>query len=263
MIRAFWTVKKMLEIKNLDVTYHSGKNAAEAVRGVSCDIAGGSLSGLVGESGSGKSTMIMAILGLLPKSVKISGEIFFNGKDLLKLDDRSLRAVRWRGISLVPQGAQNSFTPVLTVGRHISEVLDVHLKMRGAAADRRIDQLLEEVGLEAGIKKRYPHELSGGQKQRAAIAAALACSPKLLLADEPTTALDVITQAGILKLLARLRRETGLTIMLVTHDLPLASIVCDDLMVMYRGQIVERGAPGEIIGNPKHEHTKSLVSSAL
>lgn len=252
----------MLEIRNLNVAYAGNGTRIEAVRSVSLRIAPGSFTALVGESGSGKSTVISAILGLLPKSASAAGEIIFNGRDLLRLGAEEMRRLRWREISLVPQGAQNSFTPVLTIGRHIAEVLLVHMKMSGQAAERKIDLLLEQVGLERDIKKRYPHELSGGQKQRAAIAAALACSPRLLLADEPTTALDVITQAGILSLLASLRGG-GLGVLLVSHDLPMASALCDELMVMYRGRIVENGAAEYVIANPRHAHTRALVDSAL
>lgn len=252
----------MLEIRNLNVTYAGNRTRIDAVRGVSLHVGRESFTALVGESGSGKSTVISAILGLLPKSAAVTGEIIFDGRDLLRLNDEEMRATRWRKISLVPQGAQNSFTPVLTIGRHISEVLLVHMKMSGPAAERKTDQLLEQVGLEPGIKNRYPHELSGGQKQRASIAAALACSPRLLLADEPTTALDVITQAGILDLLASLRGG-GLGVLLVSHDLPMAASLCSGLMVMYRGEIVEKGTPEDVIANPKHAHTRALVDSAL
>lgn len=252
----------MLEIKDLNVAYAGNGTRIEAVRGVSLNIAPGSFTALVGESGSGKSTVISSILGLLPKSAAVTGEIIFNGRDLLRLNTEEMRDLRWSKISLVPQGAQNSFTPVLTIGRHISEVLLVHMKMSCRDAERKIDLLLEQVGLEPDIKKRYPHELSGGQKQRAAIATALACSPRLLLADEPTTALDVITQAGILSLLASLRGG-GLGVLLVSHDLPMASSLCDELMVMYRGGIVEKGTPEYVIANPRHAHTRALVDSAL
>lgn len=254
---------KMLEIRNLTVTYKGQRTRTDAVRGVSLRIGAGAVTALVGESGSGKSTVISAILGLLPKNAEMSGAILFGDRELTRVSAEDMRKVRWSEISLVPQSAQNSFTPVLSIGRHISEVLLVHMKMSGLAADRRIDQLLEQVGLESQIKVRYPHELSGGQKQRAAIAVALACSPRLLLADEPTTALDVITQAGILELLASMRRDSGLGVLLVSHDLPMAASICDELMVMYRGEIVERGAPGDIITKPEHAHTRALVSSAL
>lgn len=256
-------MKKMLEIRNLTVTYNGYGTPTEAVHGVSCCVRSSLLTALAGESGSGKSTMIAAILGMLPRSAGVTGEILFDGTDLLRLSDEEMRAVRWRKISLVPQSAQNSFTPVLTIGRHISETLLVHMKMTGQAADKKIDELLRQVGLEPQIKKRYPHELSGGQKQRASIASALACSPRLLLADEPTTALDVITQAGILELLASLRADNGLGVLLVSHDLPMAASVCDELMVMHRGEIVERGSPENIIANPKHAHTRALVGAAL
>lgn len=253
----------MLDINNLTVTYNARKCAVTAVRDVSCQVGHGVFAGLVGESGSGKSTLLMSILGLLPKSAAVTGEIIFDGVNLIGLSESDMRRLRWKKISLIPQSAQNSFTPVLTIGRHISEVLDVHLKISGLTAEKKIDQLLEEVDLDAVIKKRYPHELSGGEKQRAAIAVALACSPKLLLADEPTTALDVITQAGILELLARLRCNTGFSIMLITHDLPLAATVCEDLMVMYQGCIVERGTPRAIIDDPRHKHARDLVNSSL
>lgn len=255
-------LRKMLEIRNLHVAYAGNGTRIEAARGVSFHVARGSFSALVGESGSGKSTVLSAILGLLPKSAEVTGEIIFDGRDLLCLSAEEMRALRWRKISLVPQGALNSFTPVLTIGRHISEVLLVHMKMCGIAAERKTDELLEQVGLDPDIKKRYPHELSGGQKQRASIAAALACSPELLLADEPTTALDVITQAGILDLLASLRGG-GLGVLLVSHDLPMAASLCNELMVMYRGEIVEQGTPEYVIANPRHAHTRALVGSAL
>jgi len=253
----------MLDIENLSVTYNKAGILTEAVCGVSCSVPRGAFAGLVGESGSGKSTMIMAILRLLPPSALVQGRILFEGQDLLKLDEAQIRRLRWEKVALIPQSAQNAFTPVFSIGRHIAEVLQVHMGLTGEPADRRIEELLAEVGLDASVKKRYPHELSGGQKQRAAIALALACSPDLLLADEPTTALDVITQAGILELLAKLRAEKGLTIILITHDLPMAASVCDRIMVMYRGALVESGTPEEIILRPQHAHTKALIDSVL
>lgn len=253
----------MLEIKNLFITYHQQGIATPAVRGISCSVAVGEFAGLVGESGSGKSTMMMAILGLLPPVTAIKGEIMFEGTDLLSLSEEEIRELRWKKLALIPQSAQNSFTPVLSIGRHIAEVLTVHMQLTRNAAERQIDALLIEVGLDPSVKKRYPHELSGGQKQRAAIALALACSPTLLLADEPTTALDVVTQAGILELLVKLRREKGLTVLLITHDLPMAASVCDCLMVMHEGLLVETGTSQELIAHPRHAHTKALVDSIL
>ena len=224
----------MLEVRNLTVTYDARGAANEAVKNVSFAVAENSFCGLIGESGSGKSTALMTLLGLLPAGAEARGEILYKGRNILGLPESELAALRQREIALVPQGALNSFalvpqgalnsfTPVMTIGRHIKEVLEVHLGIKGEEAERRAKELLGEVELPADIARRYPHELSGGQKQRAAIALALSCEPGLVLADEPTTALDVITQAAILRLLEKLRREKNLTILLVTHDLPMAA----------------------------------------
>lgn len=249
----------MLDIKELSVKYRGSETFA--VDDASFTVDKGSFTGLIGESGSGKSTIINAILGLLPAGTSVRGEIAFNGRSMSALSENEMRAVRWKEIALVPQGAMNSFTPVLTIGRHIAEVTAVHLREHGEDAAKRIDKLLEDVGLERSVKDRYPHELSGGQKQRAAIALALACSPSLLLADEPTTALDVVTQAGILKLLGELNRNMGLTIFLVTHDLPAAAVSCRRLIVMHSGRIVEDGSSEDVVRRPKSEYTARLVSA--
>lgn len=251
----------MLDIRDLSIEYKSivGESAANAVNGISMHIEKGTFTGLVGESGSGKSSVLMAVLGLLPPRTKIKGEIIYNGSNILKMSDREIRSLRWKEIALVPQSAQNSFTPVMKIKRHIEEVLKIHSDKFGKEAEKEIIQLLGDVGLDADIMERYPHELSGGQKQRAAIALALACSPSLLLADEPTTALDVIVQADILKLLSGLRTSKNLSIVLVTHDMPLAAMYCDRLIVMKDGMIVETGRPGDIVDNPRHPHTKDLV----
>ena len=251
----------MFEVRNLRVRYKD--SPSEAVSDVSFALFRGSFSALVGESGSGKSTIISASLGLLPQGSSIYGEILWRGENLAAMEDSVIRRHRWKELALVPQGALNSFTPVLTIGRHIAEVLDIHLGIKKAAAAAKISSLLEEVGLPKDLAGRYPHELSGGQKQRAAIALALACSPTMLFADEPTTALDVVTQAGILKLLARLRQEKGLTILLVTHDLPMAASVCDNLLVLKDGQLVESGTPRQIIESPRRSYTASLVKAML
>ncbi|MDY3868283.1 MAG: ABC transporter ATP-binding protein [Pyramidobacter sp.] len=251
----------MLDVGGVYVYYPGCAQAA--LNGVSLSVPRGALSGLVGESGSGKSTLVTAALGLLPAGSRACGEIVFEGRNILALSEEELRRLRWKKIALVPQGAQNSFTPVLTIGAHFMEVLKLHCGLTGREAERAAAALLEETGLDASAARRYPHELSGGQKQRAAIALALACSPSLLLADEPTTALDVITQAGILKLLRRLQQERGLTVLLVTHDLPMAASVCSELFVMYRGQCVEHGSPAAILSRPVHAHTQALVKSAL
>ena len=239
----------MLEVRNLTVTYDARGAANEAVKNVSFAVAENSFCGLIGESGSGKSTLLY--------------EILYKGRNILGLPESELAALRQREIALVPQGALNSFTPVMTIGRHIKEVLEVHLGIKGEEAERRAAELLGEVELPADIARRYPHELSGGQKQRAAIALALSCEPGLVLADEPTTALDVITQAAILRLLEKLRREKNLTILLVTHDLPMAASACSELFVMKDGRLIESGAPRDLIRAPKEEHTKALIAAML
>ncbi|WP_302806087.1 ABC transporter ATP-binding protein [Cloacibacillus porcorum] len=254
----------ILEIKDLSVTYNSkSNNPNAAVRGVSFALEENSFSGLIGESGSGKSTVIMTLLGLLPRDSAASGEILYKGRGILGIPEGEMASLRQREIALIPQGALNSFTPVMTIGRHLREVLELHLGLKGEAAERRITELLAEVELPPEIAARYPHELSGGQKQRAAIAIALSCEPKLVLADEPTTALDVITQAAILRLLERLRREKNLTILLVTHDLPLAASVCGKLFVMKDGKLIESGTPRQLIDSPREAHTRALIAAML
>lgn len=254
----------ILEIKDLSVTYNSkSNNPNAAVRGVSFALEENSFSGLIGESGSGKSTVIMTLLGLLPRDSAASGEILYKGRGILGIPEDEMASLRQREIALIPQGALNSFTPVMTIGRHLREVLELHLGLKGEAAERRITELLAEVELPPEIATRYPHELSGGQKQRAAIAIALSCEPKLVLADEPTTALDVITQAAILRLLERLRREKNLTILLVTHDLPLAASVCGELFVMKDGKLIESGTPRQLIDAPREPHTRALIAAML
>jgi ABC-type glutathione transport system ATPase component len=250
----------MIEIRDLSVTYGSG---TEAVRRVSLTLKRGELCGLAGESGSGKSTLLMSIPGLLPAGTEISGRILLDGIDLLPLREEELNALRWRRVAIVPQGAMNSFTPVLTVGRHVEEVLDVHLGVTGRAARERTAELFAAAGLDASHADRYPHELSGGQKQRAAIALALACDPEWLLCDEPTTALDVVTQRGIVDALLGLVRSRGLGMLLVSHDLPLAASACSRLLIMKDGSLVEDGAPRDVVASPRSRHAAELVEALL
>ena len=250
----------MIEIRDLSVTYGSG---TEAVRRVSLTLKRGELCGLAGESGSGKSTLLMSIPGLLPAGTEVSGRILLDGIDLLPLREEELNALRWRRVAIVPQGAMNSFTPVLTVGRHVEEVLDVHLGVTGRAARERTAELFAAAGLDASHVDRYPHELSGGQKQRAAIALALACDPEWLLCDEPTTALDVVTQRGIVDALLGLVRSRGLGMLLVSHDLPLAASACSRLLIMKDGSLVEDGAPRDVVASPRSRHAAELVEALL
>ncbi len=197
--------------------------------------------GLVGESGCGKTTAILAMMGLLPPSASVAGEVRVGGEDLLAGGEALMRAHRWKDVAMVFQGAMNAFNPVRTIGRQIAEPMELHDVAHGRAARTRVGELLELVGIAAGRADRYPHEFSGGMRQRAAIAMALACEPRVLLADEPTTALDVMVQAQILELLVRLTEELGLALVLVTHDLPLVAQTCPRAAVMYAGRIAELG----------------------
>ncbi|MDR3321375.1 MAG: ABC transporter ATP-binding protein [Synergistaceae bacterium] len=251
-----------LEIKNLSVTYAlRGGERVQAVKNCSLAVSRGDVVGLVGESGSGKSSILMSITKLLPSGTDVAGKIFCGGSEISGLGEREMNAWRWRRIALVPQGAMNSFTPHLTIERHITEVLEHHLSLTKNASRARAAELIKTAGLEDDVPGRYPHELSGGQKQRAALAVALACEPDFLLADEPTTALDVITQKEVLEMIASVVRERKMGLLLVTHDLPLAAGVCDRLIVMKDGEITEEGPSRELSGNPRTPYTKLLIGA--
>jgi ABC-type glutathione transport system ATPase component len=253
-----------LEIRGLSVTYagHGAhRKSVSAVRDCSFSVSRGETAGLVGESGSGKSSILMSIPRLLPESASITGKVFCGGVEISSLSEAEMNRWRWRKIALVPQGAMNSFTPHLTIGRHITEVLEHHFKMSGNESTARAVELVKTAGLSGHAASRYPHELSGGEKQRAALATAIACEPDFLLADEPTTALDVITQKEVLETMTSLARERGMGILLVTHDLPLAAGSCDSLMVMRDGVIVERGPAREITSSPKEPYTRMLTDA--
>jgi ABC-type glutathione transport system ATPase component len=243
----------------MSVTYTGGGKTVRAVKNCSFHVRKGEVAGLVGESGSGKSSALMAIPGLLPAGTLTSGEIYCGGVNLAVLSEDDLSAWRWRRIAIVPQGAMNSFTPHLTIERHITEVLSHHLKIPQKAGRERAAELLVVSGLDSGMATRYPHELSGGQKQRAALALALACEPDFLLADEPTTALDVITQKEVLETIVSIVREHGMGLLLVTHDLPLAAGMCDTLIVMKDGEIAESGPARQVSLNPQHPYTRLLI----
>jgi ABC-type glutathione transport system ATPase component len=251
-----------LDLREFSVTYpgrERGDRQVLAVKNCSLSLAKGEIIGLVGESGSGKSSALMAIPHLLPEGTLVSGQIFCDGEEITPLEEKAMNAWRWRRIALVPQGAMNSFTPHLTIERHLTEVLELHLKMTRKGAKAHAAGLLETVGLDTAFLSRYPHELSGGQKQRAALATALACDPDFLLADEPTTALDVITQKDVLDTIVSLVRERGMGLLLVTHDLPLAAGICDRLVVMKDGSIVESGLSAQLIAAPRQPYTRQLI----
>jgi len=247
----------LLQIRDLHITYRSIDGDVPAVRGVDLDIAAGETVGVAGESGCGKSTIATALLRLLPSSAKVTGSITLDGKDVLALNPGQLRAVRWAGASIVFQGAQHVLNPVHRIDRQINEAIEAH----GAASETKAGVLLESVGLKAIRGNDYPHELSGGQKQRVMIAMALACDPLLIIADEPTTALDVMVQAQILDLLDEIKQERGLSMLLITHDLSVLTHNTDRVMMMYAGRIVEEGGAAELMSGSRHPYTKALVKS--
>jgi peptide/nickel transport system ATP-binding protein len=248
----------VLSVRDLHVTYETQSGSVPAVRGISFDIARGEVLGLAGESGCGKSTVVNAILRLLPQGTKIEGEIALSGDDVLAMRPGRLRAVRWTEASVVFQGAMHALNPVQRIGDQIAEAIVIHGQASEREARVRAGSLLEQVGLPPRRLSDYPHELSGGQKQRVMIAMALACGPSLVIADEPTTALDVMVQAQVLKLLKSLQRELGLAMLFITHDLSVLVEVADRLAIMYAGKIVEEGGAREVFDTPKHPYSRAL-----
>ncbi|HYG72664.1 MAG TPA: ABC transporter ATP-binding protein [Actinomycetota bacterium] len=251
----------ILSARDLSITYRTQGGDVPAVRGVSFDIERGEVLGLAGESGCGKSTVVNAILRLLPPKTKVEGEIVLNGEDVTAMKAGRLRAVRWTGASIVFQGAMHALNPVQRIGDQIAEAITIHGQASEREAMMRVGGLLEQVGLPPRRLKDYPHELSGGQKQRVMIAMALACSPALVIADEPTTALDVMVQAQVLKLLKALQRELGLAMLFITHDLSVLVEVADRLAIMYAGRIIETGPSQEVFSVPKHPYTEALAAA--
>jgi peptide/nickel transport system ATP-binding protein len=252
----------LLELRDLRVTYTVRGESAAAVTGVDLALRPGESLGLAGESGCGKSTLALACLNLLPSNARVEGSVRFKGQEMLGSTPGRWRALRWAGISMVFQGAMNALNPVRRIGDQIAEAIVLHdRKVSTAAAHGRAATLLEQVGIAPGRVRDYPHEFSGGMRQRAMIAMALACKPPLVIADEPTTALDVMIQAQIMQLLASLRREFGLTLMLITHDLSVISEVADRIAIMYAGAIVEEGRSDDVLHTPKHPYPQALVHS--
>jgi peptide/nickel transport system ATP-binding protein len=252
----------LLEVRDLHVWFDLPQGApVHAAAGVSFALAEGERFGLVGESGCGKTTTVLALMGLLPPNATLSGEVLVNGTSILAGGEDSVRAHRWKDIAMVFQGAMNALNPVKKIGWQIAEPMAFHGIARGAEARKRAAELLEMVGFPAAAADRYPHEFSGGMRQRASIAMALACQPKILLADEPTTALDVMVQAQILQLLTGLSRDLGLALVLVTHDLPVVAQVCDRAAVMYAGEIVETGPMEALYHAPRHPYTRLLFAA--
>jgi oligopeptide/dipeptide ABC transporter ATP-binding protein len=253
----------LLQVEDLHVWFDlEDGGELHAVQGVNLSLEPGERLGLVGESGCGKTTTALAILGLLPPNASVSGRVLLEENDILAGGEEAMRPHRWVDIAIVFQGAMNALNPVRTVGQQIVEALELHNRAKGATARARTAELFEAVGIPAARAGRYPHELSGGMRQRAAIAMALACNPKVLIADEPTTALDVMVQAQILELLDGLCRDFGLALILVTHDLPVVAQVCNRCAVMYAGEIVERGPLETIYHTPGHPYSRMLFAAS-
>jgi peptide/nickel transport system ATP-binding protein/oligopeptide transport system ATP-binding protein len=253
----------LLSVRNLHVTFGSDRGALTAVDGVDLEVRPGEVLGIAGESGSGKSVTLRAILGLIRAPGQISGQVFWRGRDLRTLPARQLRKVRGGEIGIIFQEPMTALNPVLTVGLQILENLKEHTDLDAVARRKRALELLDLVGIPAGQSRLddYPHQFSGGMRQRAMIAIALASNPKLLLADEPTTALDVTIQDQILKLILRLRAEMNMSVILVTHDLGVIAQTCDRLAVMYAGRIVETGLVAALFKQPRHAYTLGLLNS--
>lgn len=256
----------VLQLKNLNVWFTTARNAtreteSHVVRGIDLTISAGERLGLVGESGCGKTTTILAAMGLLPASASVAGEVILDGTSILAGGEAGIQPHRWRDIAMVFQGAMSAFNPVKTIGWQIREAIEFHNLARGAKASARVVELLDLVGLAPEHAQSYPHQLSGGMKQRAMIAMALACDPKILLADEPTTALDVVVQDQILQLLVRLSEELNLALVLVTHDLGVVAQSCTRAAVMLDGKIIEEGTVDDLYRHPQHPYTRSLFAA--
>ncbi|HEX69245.1 MAG: ABC transporter ATP-binding protein [Candidatus Baldrarchaeia archaeon] len=255
---------KLLEIQNLSTYYRVLRGYVKAVENVSFHVNEGEAFGLAGESGCGKTTLGLSILRILPPGGFIKeGKILFEGKDLVRLDDETLRTeIRWKKISMIFQGAMNALNPVLKIGDQISEAIMIHEpEVSKRQARERTAKLLELVGIDPSRMDNYPHEFSGGMKQRAMIAMALACNPKLVIADEPITALDVVVQAQVMRLLKELSEKLNLSLILITHDLSAMAETCDRVAIMYAGKIVELGDVLQVFKEPLHPYTQGLIAA--
>lgn len=256
-------MQPLLEIKNLEVQYLTGTSKSYALNGVNLNIEKGEALGLVGESGAGKTTTALSILNLLQKPAGkiVGGDILFEGKSVLKMSQKELMDLRGNKISMIFQNPLTSLNPVFTIGEQIALVLRKHQGMNNKEALRRAGELLEIVGIPAYRVADYPNQFSGGMRQRVGIAAALACNPALLIADEPTTALDVTIQAQILELMKDLQKQFSSSLLMITHNLGIIAEICQKVAVMYAGVIVEYGTIDEVFKNPMHEYTKGLIGA--
>ncbi|MFC5602479.1 ABC transporter ATP-binding protein [Sporosarcina koreensis] len=255
----------VLNVRNLKTHFHTSHGIVKAVDGIDFKVERGKTIGLVGESGCGKSVTSLSIMGLLPKSLAriADGEINFDGVDITKMNEKSLRKIRGNDISMIFQEPMTSLNPVFTIGQQLSEPLKQHTKLKKAEMKKRIIEMLTLVGIPRpeSIYDEYPHQLSGGMRQRVMISLAMLCNPKLLIADEPTTALDVTIQAQILELIKEIRDKQNMSIILITHDLGVVAEMCDEVVIMYAGLIVEQADIRTIFDNPKHPYTQGLLNS--
>jgi oligopeptide transport system ATP-binding protein len=255
----------LLQVKNLKTQFFTQDGVVKAVDGVSFDLGEGDTLGIVGESGCGKSVTVLSVMRLIPQPPGkiVEGEVIFDGMDLVKVSDEQIRRVRGNKIAMVFQDPMTSLNPVLTINQQISEAMELHLGMNKAEARKRTIELLEIVGIPEAAQRvdDYPHQFSGGMRQRSMIAMALSCSPQLLIADEPTTALDVTIQAQIIELVKRLQRELGMAVIWITHDLGVVAGLCERVIVMYAGHIIEQAKIKELYSNPSHPYTLGLLGS--
>jgi oligopeptide transport system ATP-binding protein len=253
----------LLQVDGLRVRLATPRGAVTVVDGVDYTVESGQVFGIAGESGSGKTLSMLALLGLLPDGARVEGRALFGGSDLLRLPRRELRALSGRDLAMVFQDPMTSLHPMLSVGRQLTEHVRLHLGVSQRGAEQRATEILEEVRIpdpESALRA-FPHQFSGGMRQRIAIAIALACRPRLLIADEPTTALDVTVQAGILRLLDRLRRENELAVILITHDLGVMSSIADRVSIFYAGRVVESGITRDVLQQPRHPYTRALLDA--
>jgi len=252
----------LLQVDGVKTYFLTKKGAVKAVDGVSFNVAEEEVFGLAGESGCGKTTTALSIMKLVPPPGQIiDGKIIFDGKDIVQMSENEMRDIRWKGISIVFQGAMNALNPVLTVGKQITEAILAHENETKNGAWKRAENLLRLVGISGERVNDYPHEFSGGMRQRVMIAMALACNPKLIIADEPITALDVIVQRQVLAVMKDLQRKLNLSMILITHDLSVIAQVCDRVAIMYAGKIVEQASVASIFQHPMHPYTKALIES--
>ncbi|MGN8737802.1 ABC transporter ATP-binding protein [Bilifractor sp. HCP3S3_D3] len=255
--------ERILDIRDLVIHYETDEEVVEAVNKINLSLEKGEILGLVGETGAGKTTTALGIMRLLPPKVGhvIQGSINFEGEDLMKCSEKEMRAIRGKKISMIFQDPMTALNPVKTVGDQIAEVVELHDNCSKVEALKRAQEMLAMVGIVPERYKEYPHQFSGGMKQRIVIAIALACEPDLLIADEPTTALDVTIQAQILDMMRKLQKEKGTSMILITHDLGVVAEMCDHCAVMYAGEIVEYGTTEQVFDNPKHPYTRALYQS--